>query len=489
MQLQESVDKVQDMLNAFCGELSSWRESVESRLPPARGIEYDVAPVSSLTVHRGQARNHSASGVPTPFQRPPSLPQVNNVKKESPAIVSSHMSPVPAPISTTIKKEGLIAPQQLPSATAESVLSELNRENQIAIEVESEERGLQSDHTTPAHKLLEEWRTMDEFTLGIVYLERLRAKGHPKSDYPMQLEQSRGVIRVWGVGEGQDLNDGVQGPGSPEGSNESDTPSPAAAGRDSLWGHPPLDQSSPNSMSSSTSREHAIRNGGLSADGRPNFHADELRRLVASYVDHMHVFHPFLNLSKLERMVAEFIEQYSPDSQSATSTSLANFQLNPGIKRKRSSSAFGEPYSHKGPIERSLRNAIVLLVLALGKVCLHTDSLPSPQSDKGPSTNGAWSSVRNSPRPNINGSFNSDTSDDSRPRNVDILPGMAYFAYATDILGNQQGGHTIAHAQANILASLYLGQFARVLESWSWIQNACRIVMVLVKKYALPSSC
>ena len=58
---------------------------------------------------------------------------------------------------------------------------------------------------------------------------------------------------------------------------------------------------------------------------------------------------------------------------------------------------------------------------------------------------------------------------------------MGYFAYATDILGNQQGGNTVAHAQAMILAALYLSQFARVLESWSWINNACRVVLVLIK--------
>jgi hypothetical protein len=61
------------------------------------------------------------------------------------------------------------------------------------------------------------------------------------------------------------------------------------------------------------------------------------------------------------------------------------------------------------------------------------------------------------------------------------MPGMAYFSYATDILGNQQGGSTVAHAQAMLLAALYLGQFARVLESWSWINNACRICSILIK--------
>jgi hypothetical protein len=217
-------------------------------------------------------------------------------------------------------------------------------------------------------------------------------------------------------------------------------------------------------------------NGGLGPDGRPDFREKVLWELYDSYIENIHKLHPFMNASKLRRMIKEFSEQYSPDvnskyTGSPAANTLAHHQ---GIKRKRSSSAYGEPYSAKGAIERSLRNALVLLVLALGKVCAYHDPLPSPQSDKMHHTNGGWGV-------HANGSFNSDTSDDNRPRNVDILPGMGYFAYATDILGNQQGGNTVAHAQAMILAALYLSQFARVLESWSWINNACRVVLVLIK--------
>ncbi|KAF9728474.1 hypothetical protein PMIN04_010457 [Paraphaeosphaeria minitans] len=177
-------------------------------------------------------------------------------------------------------------------------------------------------------------------------------------------------------------------------------------------------------------------------------------------------------------MFREFEEQYSPDAKVASGASPTVHQLNPGIKRKRSSSAFGEPSSPRAAIERSLRNAIVLLVLALGKVCSYKHGvLPHPQSDKGLHTSGAWGSFNHC----SNSNFNSDTSDDCRPRNIDLLPGMAYFAYATDILGNQPGGHTVVHAQAMILAALYIGQFARVLESWSWINSACRVIVVLIK--------
>jgi hypothetical protein len=86
----------------------------------------------------------------------------------------------------------------------------------------------------------------------------------------------------------------------------------------------------------------------------------------------------------------------------------------------------------------------VLLILALGKVCSYKERkpLPSLKSDRNPyATRGVWG-----PGPGtLNGSFGSDTSED-RERNIDIMPGMAYYSYATDILGNYHGGLTIAHA-------------------------------------------
>jgi hypothetical protein len=176
-------------------------------------------------------------------------------------------------------------------------------------------------------------------------------------------------------------------------------------------------------------------------------------------------------------MFKDFSDQYSPDARHMNPHSPAPVH---GVKRKRSNSNFeGGLPGGRCDIERSLRNAIVLLVLALGKVCSHTDPLPAPKNDRHPYVN-EWGTFRESPHPN-GGSFTSETSDENRPRNIDLLPGMAYYAYATDILGNQQGGNTVAHAQANLLAALFLSQYARVLESWSWINNACRIALVLIK--------
>lgn len=474
MQLQESVNDIGDVLKNLVGEFTSWRQSVESRLPLAQTpnqISNIASPEAGFAAPNAR--------IPTPAQGNSQMRRISNMKTESPSLRHSQMSPSASQAMTPIKQESMFAPPQQPATPAESVRSEHSGATGLP---PKEKSGLQSDHTTPAHKLFEEWHSMAHFCRNVDYIEKLIEGGHEVSEYPMLLEQDRGLLRVWGVGEGQDLNDGAQGPGSPDSGGDADASSPAP-GKEGLWGYPPADTSSPGTVPgeipSSHPRPEKENDGGLGPDGRPDFRSHVLWELYDSYIENIHKLHPFMNASKLRRMIKEFSEQYSPDingkhAGSPAANALASHQLHQGLKRKRSGSAYGEPWSSKGAIERSLRNALVLLVLALGKVCAHHDPLPSPQSDKMSHTNGGWGV-------HANGSFNSDTSDDNRPRNVDVLPGMGYFAYATDILGNQQGGNTVAHAQAMILAALYLSQFARVLESWSWINNACRVVLVLIK--------
>lgn len=475
MQLQDSVNNISDVLKDFVGEFATWKQSVESRIGPGRSHEMISNHASPEVAFAAPLREQGNSRWPTPVQGrgPGPIRRVNSMKMESPIVPHSNMSPLGAHASTPIKQEGMFPAPQQPATPADSVRTDHSRATDSG---PKEKSGLQGDHTTPAHKLLEEWQSMNTFYKNVEYLDKLVESNRKVSEYPMLLEQDRGLLRVWGVGEGQDLNDGAQGPGSPESGNDySDVPSPAH-GKEGMWGHPPGDHSSP-----ATPREYPGNDGGLDHEGRPNFHSGVMNDLLNSYLNNMHVLHPFMNASKLKRMFREFAEQYSPDVKPARSPAPGGLppQFNHGVKRKRSTSAFGEPSSPRGAIERSLRNAIVLLVLALGKVFSYeAKRLPAPQKDK-TTYHGAWGHTGGSPH--ATSSFHSETSDDNRPRNIDVLPGMAYFAYATDILGNQQGGNTVAHAQAMILAALYLSQFARVLESWSWINNACRIAMVLIK--------
>jgi hypothetical protein len=66
--------------------------------------------------------------------------------------------------------------------------------------------------------------------------------------------------------------------------------------------------------------------------------------------------------------------------------------------------------------------------------------------------------------------------------NVELYPGLAYFAHASNILGEHLGGNTVMHAQAFLLAGIYYGQLGRVTESWSWINEGLRVTTILSNK-------
>jgi hypothetical protein len=55
---------------------------------------------------------------------------------------------------------------------------------------------------------------------------------------------------------------------------------------------------------------------------------------------------------------------------------------------------------------------------------------------------------------------------------LDVIHGLDYFAYATDILGGQLAGTSLRHIYAYLLAGLYHGQLGRVLESYAYIKEA-----------------
>ncbi|KAF2115552.1 hypothetical protein BDV96DRAFT_646544 [Lophiotrema nucula] len=482
MQLQDSVNNVSDVLKDFVASFNTWKDSVESRLPPPGASNivppaHHPSPEFSQTA-RGSFSEQSHSRMPTPVQARGQLHRVNSMKTESPTVPPSHMSPRPAHAGTPIKQETLMPAPQQPATPAESVRTE----HENTDDGSKDKKGLMGDHTTPAHQLLDEWPSMREFTDDIPAIKKLVEAGYSITDYPMQLEQQRGLLRVWGMGEGHDLNDGAHGPGSPESNNDSDAPSPGTV-KEGLWG--PNNAPSPSTIGADSPQDHE-NVGGLGPDGRPQLDESTLWTLHNLYYKNFHCLHPFLNPSKLRKMIKEFSEIYSPRPSNAFSPGSAVPNHVAGVKRKRSSSTFAlDPWSpgragRDGPetIEKSLRNAIVLLVLALGKVSQYKKPLPAPQKDKlSPNVSGL---NHDSPFAS-NVSFSSDDGADVRPRNIDSMPGMAYFSYATDILGNQQGGNTIGHAQAMLLAALYLGQFARVLESWSWINNACRVCLILIK--------
>lgn len=275
--------------------------------------------------------------------------------------------------------------------------------------------------------------------------------------------------------------------------------------------------------------------GGLRPDGKLALDEFTVRRLHDSYLKHMWIIHPFIDARELKRMVDKFVVMYSTTSISPwtypTTPEHQEAYSGIGIKRKRhnmSGDDHSTPSSPGGSLQgipkkdspRVIETAIVLLVLALGKILDQANFLlddgsttrsrstpnamfavsqqtpsqafikPSPPSSTayGPMTAGSSpsferpsSGAESRGSPGFIGGERRDRERRPQYRNLDVIPGLAYFAPASLILGNQHAGNEIPHAQAYLLAGLYLGQLGRVLDSWNYIYTASRSVVVLLR--------
>ena len=392
------------------------------------------------------------------------------------------------------------------------------------------------EHSTAAHRLLR-WPSISAL------LKQSRLMRQVRDDYVMEHEEKKGVLRVYGRGEGKDYLDGGQpGATSPATSSTSgrsedttEARSPASP-PEGLWGTE-LD-SLKTTQSRSTSEV-----GGLTPDGYLKLDPKTLHSLLQSYLSNIHILHPFLDKGRLTRMVERFSLRYNPSEQTLTkmlfsgpATSAITFERprEPSMashrvgKRKLSDghsrafvqepSSIPHPPTPKITPEKSPANAIVLLVMALGKICEGKEDLRGPvpessgdtpvphfrnltssraQTDSPPPMSLGQSPTSSlPPGPNMSApspipgtrltnfsprSSTDEVSGSSAQRNMDVIPGLAYYAKATDILGNVHGSVELANVQANLLAGLYAGQLARSFESWSWIHSACRTCRYLVR--------
>lgn len=132
-------------------------------------------------------------------------------------------------------------------------------------------------------------------------------------------------------------------------------------------------------------------------------------------------------------------------------------------QRKKKHSHFAIPKPNPTPaqlfsqplLQKLISTAIVLLVIALRKICNCQKPLLGPNSEE------------------IAYRFTFGL------MNVDVISGLDYYAQATDIFGNCHGGNNLAHIQANLLSRLYASQLARAFESWSWIHTGSRTCQYL----------
>jgi len=381
---------------------------------------------------------------------------------------------------------------------------------------------ISTEHSTAAHRLLR-WPSISALVKQSKLVRQVR------EDYVMEHEELKGVLRVYGRGEEKDYLDGGQsGAASPAISSTSgrseetaEARSPASSS-EGLWG---------TDLDHSNNVEPRITSAidGLTLENHLKLDPKTLRQLLQSYLDNIHILHPFLDKGRLTRMIERFSMRYNPSEQNLTkmlfsgpatsgtgSHRAAKRKLSDGYSRNfiQEPGFISHPPSPNITPEKSPANAIVLLVMALGKICQWKDPLPGPvsgHSEDTPVPSKVYTSSRaqtDSPPPLslkqspmlsmppattssttsglrlTNYSPRSSTEEgsaSSAPRNIDVIPGLAYYAKATDILGNVHGSNELANVQANLLAGLYAGQLARTFESWSWIHSACRACRYLVR--------
>jgi hypothetical protein len=386
------------------------------------------------------------------------------------------------------------------------------------------------EHTTAAHKLLS-WPSIKRLLESDIDM-----------DYVMKGEENRGLIRIYGRGEGQDDDREYYDDKKPSiaGSPMTASSSPSfdeEASQPSFpsWGVGLPSSASPYRPIERFPERPGDHRGGLDAFGQLNTHPDTVRVLHRNYMENIHLLHPFLDEVVLDHKISNFIKKYgstkkNPISQTS-GTGSTEFR---SAKRKRSSEGMHvssvemsrSPSSHSNfekwqqpqRIERSIDNAIILLVLALGAICGCKDKIPGLIADpndksksegdhSSPSTRAFFSQILSpdsdsqsprlafhSPRLSLDdgaarrrapmwppSAAGPENPESSTLKNMDVIPGLAYYAFATDILGNLQGGNGLLHVQAALLAGLYAGQLAHPFQSYGWIHQASRACLVLVR--------
>ncbi|KAI1302024.1 hypothetical protein F5Y03DRAFT_215243 [Xylaria venustula] len=379
------------------------------------------------------------------------------------------------------------------------------------------------NHTTLASLLLK-WPSINKMLGRILQAEQIRYV----EEYPIREEQQRGVLRLFGRGEGNESDARTSDKGTPQdfsttdGEDASDVIAPTPGPE--LWGQVGSPAPGPGVD---------YKGGVLNPDGNPDWDQAKILKYVKSFKDNILNMHPILIPKELDAMVRVFLDQLPKSSNAPSSNKASNFTagfIHPptnapptvsevGNKRKRSP-AGDEPspfmsFRKPGRPYRNVQSALVLLVLALGKICLHRGKIPdvvhepdgftsnspvvrngvlaspgqgSPgilppsQSSGLPSPKENDRAVMMSRRSSLQGNnlpFSRASS--THKRNLDVIPGLEYYALASDIMGADYGGFGLKHVYVHILAGLYQGQLGRVLESWEHISTASRKLQVVLR--------
>ncbi|KAG5804196.1 hypothetical protein H9Q74_007722 [Fusarium xylarioides] len=493
----KATDKAQADILEGLGSVQTSLNSIMSHL--GRFDQRLIKMESLLPKHLATSALKTESSVEDEYKRAPASPYVANGASVDPYYNDAHRdhpSSEPMPLRMMAEDEMEVEPGP---------------------PVPPGEPAIPINHTTLAGLLLE-WPSIRELTKHHVEREGVRYI----SEYPISQEQNRGVLIVYGRGEDSHPSRHVREPTDhgnldmADDSSDMASPSPAAD-----WGQ----------LGGLSPPDQVEYKGGVLVDGNPDFSESKVWAYVESFKENILNMHPIIQPKLLDYWVRHFLDNL-PASQPRSAkpqTSKPTFAVGggsstpeaAGSKRKRSpgpdSSEPPTPAPQRiGRPDRSIHTALVLTVLALGKVCLHRDNVPdvvhpteplpphgSPALRNGaipPSPNQGsppgYSSHSHSsglPSPkeqdrNIHsrrssihgtGAFRSGY---SLKKNYEVIPGLEYFAYATDILGNHTGAYNnMKNVYANIFAGLYHGQLGRPMESFAFIHRASHKLQVIMR--------
>lgn len=216
---------------------------------------------------------------------------------------------------------------------------------------------------------------------------------------------------------------------------------------------------------------------------------DTVDLLFQSYEDHINWQYPILDLGSLRDYLREFHRSYGtdPESPSAPSSRSGNTSRWQAKRRRRQDDhdvgLIPPSPSDSHTQERTLTNAIVYLILALGRTCgsdYPAKDLLSTQPMGLPS-NPFFCDTGSAPAGPPQTDAQTGISREMGVPDLENEPGFAYYGKASAILGDFCDSNELAYAQACILASLYMGRMAAKERAWSWIDTALRVCRYRVK--------
>ena len=380
-------------------------------------------------------------------------------------------------------------------------------ENDAGANVPPGEEAIPDGHTTGAAKILE-WQAV----AAMVGEKMKRDKNRGMN--PMERERKRGVIRIYGRGEarpegsGRSLGtemDSISDYGLEPARSSSDTYSDLAHSPtiEQVWSQGGAQSPVADSF---LFRAESDASAAVHMRGLPSLDIQTVRYLAGIYMCHLNVMHPIITPKSLESMIARFMQSIGGDR--AGCNNFATFaSSSDATSTKRKLTVSGTDYTSFDQQlgyrlrERTISEGIVFLILALGKICECQTKIPDVVPDNDSSTTNSpanyvsrlplqmSSHTSTLPSPIVQDWAHNCCSSTGVPsaqyppstRNVDVIPGLAYFAAGMEILGNYIGGTGLPYVHAYLLAGLYHGQLGRVLQSHACIKEAGYTLCIMLK--------